>query len=341
MRVNLFLVYSPLHYVAAERIAETFEAGARNFLYLLNRRCESLPDRSKWAAVRPLPWPRFHPLPGLFGKARRTVENLRTLERDCEGATEILLHTPVIDTEAVNYAINHLRRSFPAARFAVRLTPDGVMNVQRYPLGRVKELSQYFRKFRRVLFPTLDYYTFRGDRTGSDDPVVERIYTLPRFPHRYDPAKVVEIPSLCGADAEHDAAAPERRWALVLGQPLVAFRCVSAQDERELAAGMREWLRRQGFERILYKAHPRDANREFDHPDYEDLSISEPLEMHFARHPYGLVVSVASTGLLTARLILPPECRVATYGFERVWERDRVYDPYVKLGVEIVRHDPA
>lgn len=345
LAANIFLVYSPLHYLAAESITVHFGQNARNLLFFLKPEFKELVDLSKWDAADFLPWPRFYPQKGLFGRIRRTRKNLAVVGSTCAGVSEIRLHTPVIDTEAVNYFINFLRTSYPTAEFSVRLIPDGLLNVQRHPLGRLKEIFQYCKKARRLICPALDYYTFKGDRTGSDAEVVDRIYVLQGFPHEYDRAKTVEISLLKEAPA-CDRAADERstkRRALVLGQPLIAFNRFTEEDMLSVALGIRAFIDDCGISEIEYKSHPRDSNREFGHQDYKELVIVNPLETYLASNHYDLIIGVCSTALLTARMILPESCRIVAYGMDMIkyrGERDKknVESPFLSLGVEVVEH---
>ena len=241
---NIFLIYSPLHYLAAESIAAHFGQNARNYLFFLKQEFKGVVDPSKWDAVEFLPWPRFYPEKGLFGTIRRTSNNLAVVGNVCAGASKIRLHTPVIDTEAVNYFINFLQGAHPEAKFSVRLLPDGLLNVQRHPLGLFKEMMQYFKKARRFIYPALNYYTFRGDRTGSDTKIVDRIYVLPGFPHEYDHSKTVEISLLKeGGDAGiRTALGTTGKRALVLGQPLIAFNRFTKEDMQAVTMGIRTFI---------------------------------------------------------------------------------------------------
>ncbi len=339
---NIFLIYSPLHYLVAENIAANFEQTASNALFYLKEEFRNLVDTSKWDCVEFLPWPRFYPEKGVFGKIRRTRKNLEIVKNVCPGSSEIRLHTPVIDTEAVNYFINYLRKSIPAARFSVRLLPDGLLNVQRHPLGCIKELLQYGKKLRRLISPALDYYLFKGDRTGSDAAITDRIYVLKDFPHEYDPGKVVEL-SLQQGDSDGGSDLSRSRRALVLGQPLVAYDRFSVDGMRAVGLGIRAFIAACGINDVMYKSHPRDPDRDFSHPDYHELIISAPLETHLTAEQYDLVIGVCSTGLLTARMILPASCRVVAYGMDIMMyrgdsDKKNIEAPFVRLGVEMVPH---
>lgn len=343
--VNIFLIYSPLHYLAAESIAAHFGQNALNFLFYLKPEFEKMVDLSKWDAVEFLPWPRFYPEKGPFGRMRRTRQNLDVVGNVCAGASEIRLHTSVIDTEAVNYFISFLQGAHPDAEFSVRLIPDGLMNVQRHPLGPFKEMLQYCKKVRRLVYPVLNYYTFQGDRTGADTKIVDRIYVLPSFPHEYDQTKTVEI-SLQKDSRNSDlrtAAESTGKRALVLGQPLIAFNRFTREDMQSVTMGIRAFIDACGIDEIEYKSHPRDPDREFGHPDYKELEIVEPLETYLSSAPYDLVIGVCSTALLTARLILPKSDRVVAYGMDMMRYRSNkdkknIESPFIALGVEMINH---
>lgn len=337
--VNIYLIYSPLHYLAAESIAANFEKGARNYLFYLKQEYQDLVDPAAWDGVRFLPWPRFYPEKGMLGGVKRARNNLRLVGEICTGAAEIRLHTTVIDSEAVNYLINYLRSNFPAARFSIRIIPDGLLNIRRRPLKGVKPALQYLKKFRRLIAPELNYYTFSGDRTGADDPLVDRIYLMPRLPHEYDAAKVVELPSLVSCTGAHEAARPPR--ALVVGQPLLDFKRMTPEHLATVTQGIRDFIAGAGIAEVVFKAHPKDKERGLAAPGYSDLELDEPLEMHLAHTPYDLVIGVFSTALVTARQILPESSRVVAYGINLVnyrypAERGEVEDCFKSCGVEMI-----
>lgn len=343
--VNIFLIYSPLHYLAAENIATNFERNTQNVLFYLKAEFRELVDMSKWDSAEFLPWPRFYPEKGLLGRLRRTRKNLDIVGSVCAGATDIRLHTPVIDTEAVNYLINFLPMLYPDAAFCVRLIPDGLLNVQRYPLGRFKEALQYCKKARRLVDPALDYYTFRGDRIGSDARIVDRIYVLPGFPHEYDPKKTIEI-SLQKAGESNDINATAKvsvtKRALVLGQPLTSKR-FSVEDMQSVTQGIRSFIDACGINEIEYKSHPRDPDKELYLNDYKEITIDRPLEAYLADNHFNLIIGVFSAALLTARLILPKSCRVVAYGTDVVRykgnrEKTSILSSFALLEVELVNH---
>jgi len=338
--VNLYMVYSPLHCLTAESVAEHFEKGARNCIFYLKPGYDELIDPAQWGAIAFLPWPRFYPMRGFLGRTRRLMANLQMLADACDGYSTIRIHSPVIDTEAVNYSINFLRKKFPSARLSVRLLPDGLLNIQRNPLGRSKEIFQYTKKMRRLIAPALDYYTFRGDRTGADSSIVDRIYILPRFPHEYQAEKVVELPPFARYDCAADLAGGEPR-ALVLGQPLVGFGLMTQAAMERVSTGIRGFIERSGLYRVDYKAHPRDKKLEFFQSSYRKIDVSMPFEAFLVKNPYDLVVGISSTALVTARYILPEGCRVVAYGLEEVCFKDKkvrqgIESLFRQLGIELV-----
>lgn len=336
------MIYSPLHYLAAEAVrAEETAVAVDNYLFYLKPEFEPMITAENWSGVNFLPWPRFFPARGMFGRLRQTRANLDLFAAGCGNAACIRLHTPVIDTEAVNYAINFIRRRFPAAEFSVRLIPDGVMNVQRHPLGILKEMLQILKKFRRLVEPDLDYYLFRGDRSGADDPIVDRIYLLPGLPHEYDRNKVVFLSRLIPAGSRVPHLAGDEKRALVIGQPLVMYRRLTAENRDLITAGIHSFLIGEGVKSVYYKGHLRDKEQELNHPDYLPLDISCPLEMFLAANRFDIVIGICSTALLTARLILDKNTRVVAFGMNRMRFRgsrdeENLTRPFRTIGVESI-----
>lgn len=342
---NIFIVYSPLHYLAAERIKSQFGEGARNLLYYLKPEFGEIINKSLWHTAGFLPWPRFYPEKGFLGRLQRTKKNLELVGSACSGSKEIRLHTPVIDTEAVNYLINYLRSLFPAASFSVRLTPDGLLNMQRHPLGSLKTALQHLKKSRRLLSPSLNYYTFNGDRIGSDAEIVDRIYVLQGIPHEYQKSKCVTITLPCAESRKTCSADDNGRHkrALVIGQPLTAYNRLTKQGLKSVSDGIRNFLKDCEITDIDYKSHPRDADHELGHPDYRELLLDKPLETYLANTSINLVIGSFSAALLTARLILPRSCRVVAYGMDQISyrgdkEKNNLQNTFRSAGVEMINH---
>jgi len=338
--VNLFMVYSPLHCLCAELIVKHFESEARNIVFYIRPTLKGYLNPELWTDIEYHPWPRFDPEPGVFGRIRRTKSNLEMAAGYCHGADQIRLHATVIDTESINYHINYLRKRFPAADFRVRLFPDGTMNLRRHPQGIVHENLKRFRAVRRLLDSELHYYRFRGDRTGADDRIVDRIYTLPGFPHEYDTGKVVELPPFVQGRSVQKSDEVLKR-ALVIGQPLVVYGGMSRKGVKQVTQAIYEYLRAHGIEEIHYKSHPRDKKREYALDAYRELIIEEPLEQHLAHCAYGIVIGVCSTALLTSRMVLPEWCDVVSCGmnlmlFKNKQERLRYLKIFNQLSVKAI-----
>ena len=218
--VAVYFVASPLQYLAARRIAERFEAGSRQVLVWYKPAVGPIAREEEWDAAEYMPWPRFEPLPGTFGRHRRLRANLQRVAQLAGPCETLHLHSAVFDTEAINYFLRGLPRLCGARSMHARILPDGLISIRRYPLNAVKRLLQYPRKLRRLFAPELDYWCFSGDRIGSDAPFCDRVYVLPGLPHEYPAGKVVELPPLVERNADAPARASGRR-ALVSGLPLV------------------------------------------------------------------------------------------------------------------------
>ncbi|MGD9709989.1 MAG: polysialyltransferase family glycosyltransferase [Halothiobacillaceae bacterium] len=313
--VAIYFVASPLQYLAARQIAERFEPEARQILVYYKHGVAPVVRAEDWDAVAYMPWPRFEPLPGPFGRLRRLRKNLRDIADLIGNVDEIHLHSAVFDTEAINYFVRGLPRLTGAKTLRARILPDGIISIRRYPLTRLKQWAQCLRKLRRLITPELDYTCFSGDRIGSDAPFVDRIYTLPLIPHQYPPGKVAELPPLVERTPDMDI---DNRRALVVGQPLSGVGLMSEAQVEAVGREIEAWLKAHGIEEVHYKPHPKDPRRELLRPSYEILDLDEPLESYMARHAYAHVLGVRSTVLFLAREIYGPETSIIAFGLERV-----------------------
>lgn len=315
-RVSVYFVATPLHYLAAKSVADNFEADSKRVLVWYNRR--SVPRMVKpedWDASGYMPWPRFDPLPGPFGSFRRLRENIRLVADLVGKCEELHIHSPVFDTEAINYFLRALPKACGAKAMRARILPDGVLNAQRHPLSPAKVAAQYLRKLRRLAAPELDYWCFTGDRIGSDASFCDRIYVMPNMLHQYSHDKVVTLPPLV-KKLDEAVEMPER--ALIVGQPLVGVGLMSASDRDKISEDIRVWLAENGITQVDYKGHPRDPRLEMSQERDNILDIDEPLESYMGRTPYSAIVGVCSTALLFARQIYPENTRVVAFGFDKI-----------------------
>ena len=317
-RVALYFVASPLQYLAARRIAEHFEAGARQVLVWYKPGVTPIVREAEWDAAGYMPWPRWEPLPGPFGRHRRLRDNIRRVAALVGPCDSLHIHSAVFDTEAINYFLRALPQACGAREMRARILPDGIISIRRYPLPPVKRLAQYARKLRRLIAPELDYWCFGGDRIGSDAPFCDRIYVIAGLPHEYPADKVVVLPPLVTPRVGAETGAVAERSALVIGQPLVGAGLMKPADRDAVSEEIRAWLASLGIRRVLYKGHPKDPEQELKHPDYATLSLDEPLEVHLANTPYDAGVGVRSSALLFARQTAPASTKVVAFGWDRV-----------------------
>ncbi|WP_374316775.1 polysialyltransferase family glycosyltransferase [Aquabacterium sp.] len=314
-RVALYFIASPLQYLAARLIAKQHEQGARQVLVWYQPGVKSLIQAEEWDASAYMPWPRWAPLPGPFGRHRRLRSNIRDIAELVGPCDELHIHSAVFDTEAINYFLRALTRAVGARVMKARILPDGLISIRRYPLSAIKRALQTLRKLRRLAAPELDYWCFSGDRIGSDAPFCDRIYVLPGLPHEYPVDKVVTLPPLVEPAAASDGAVPRR--ALVIGQPMVGAGLMAEADRDIVTRDMHDWLMQQGFETIHYKGHPKDPNKELCTADYEVLEIDQPIELWMSRQPYAAVVGTRSTALLFAAQLYQGQAQVAAFGWDR------------------------
>jgi hypothetical protein len=317
--VAVYFVASPLQYLAAKRIAERFEAGARQVLVWYKPGLKSVVDPCAWDACTYMSWPRWEPLPGAFGRHRRLRANISMIASLIGKCDRLVMHSAVFDTEAINYFLHALPKSSGAREVHARILPDGLISIRRYPLNLHKRIAQRVRSLRRFVAPELVYQTFNGDRIGSDAEFVDRIYVLPGLPHEYPHDKVVELPPLVDVDASTQGIAqhgPKR--ALVVGQPLVGAALLAPRDLAPLTIEIHDWLASQGITDVDYKGHPKDPMRELRHPDYRVIEPTGALESYLAETHYDAVVGVRSSALMFARQIYPASVQVMAFGWDRI-----------------------
>lgn len=342
--VAVYFVASPLQYLAAKRIAGQFEPGARQVLVWYKPGLKSVINAAEWDACSYMPWPRWEPLPGPFGRHRRLRANIGLVAGLIGKCEKLVLHSAVFDTEAINYFLDALPAASGAGAVHARILPDGLISIRRYPLGLAKRVLQRTRKLRRLLAPELNYRCFSGDRIGSDAAFCDRIYVLPGLPHEYPAAKVCQLPPLVDSASSLPAAAPGQvRRALVIGQPLVDTGLLAPQDLAQVTAEIREWLARNAIDEIDYKAHPKDPQHELRHPDYRLIDPAEALESYLASSHYDAVLGVRSSALLFARQIYPASVDVLAFGWDRVRfkseaERNEMKKTFLMCGVGFCAH---
>jgi hypothetical protein len=166
--VAVYFVASPLQYLAARRIAGDIERDAKQVLVWYKPGMKAVVDASEWDACTYMPWPRWEPLPGWFGRHRRLRANIGLVAGLVGRCDRLLLHSAVFDTEAINYFLHALPQRAGAREMHARILPDGLISIRRYPLSFPKRLMQRLRLLRSLFAPELRYTCFarRSHRFG-------------------------------------------------------------------------------------------------------------------------------------------------------------------------------
>lgn len=316
--VSLFLIATPLHYLVSQKISKEFEKSSRKIAIPYTPAGLKISRPEEWDEVVYAPWPRFSPLPGILGRHRRLLDNIHKVSDAIGTCDRVSIHSPVFDTEAVNYFLRALPKMCSAKSLHARIIPDGLLNITRHPLTPAKLIAQNFRKLRSLVSPELNYWGFSGDRIGSDASFVDRIYTLSGFPHEYNSKKVVELPPLATYSSTAHTKTDQKKSALIVGQPLVGIGALTPDQHDLITSKISEWLLNNGFSSVHYKSHPRDPNQELRIADSLTLDIHEPLELHMSKFPYQAIIGVNSTALYLARQIYGPEIRIVSFGHDLV-----------------------
>lgn len=339
--VAVFFVASPFHLLCVEQIALALPPGCRKVLVTYKRSVEAAVRPERFDAWVRMPWPRFEPMPGPLGGHRRLVANLHEVAQAIGAASEILLHSPVYDTEAINYFVNGLPRLISGAKVRAFLIPDGALNLSFHQMSASKRMWARLRAMRGLLSPVLRYAALGQDRTGSDAEFMEGIYVIEGLDHPYPPERT--IPLTLQREIE---ATPLAHRALIVGQHIHRVGWIDEKGRDAITSRIRQWLSENGVTHMDYKAHPDDPFSELCTNDYRKLEPATPLEDLLDRGQYGVIIGVASSAQVTAKLILGNRARVVSVGYDLLTgmkrhEFDALKQAFAQLGVESVPVHPG
>lgn len=281
---------------------------------------------------------------GPWKRERTLKRQLQTLYRETVRAgvfTAIHYHCANLKTPLLNYPIRYLQTRLPQTPITVNIITDGTANFQRHSLSEntIRRQARLANKSVNRLFG-LAFTPFNRERRGIDADIVRYIYLLPGAPHEYDAGRVVTVPIVPLSDAISSAAGTKPR-ALVIGEKLTDRGYLSTADERTIAAALAGIIRACGITQVDYARHPTASHPDLLQPGYTEIITHDPIEMRIMQHPYQLVCGIASTALLTARLLQPKGGRTVSMGLARCSGRNaltaRIRQAFVGMGIEI--HD--
>ena len=307
-RVNIFLANSLTQYLISEYIVRYLEGDAQNYLFLYKSPTRKMPTvRHKyWTFIGEITSPK-HPPPGCrkrhwyWKRYKCMVSNMKYVAHKLpQDSRSICLHMNSFRTPN-NFFINYLRHCFSDSKFRVRLLMDGSVNIARRPLRIKHRLKQPIYKLIRLVFPELNYYCFKGDATGIDASIVDRLYLFRGFPHEYSSEKVHYLP----LNRKRKEIRKNKGQILVLGHPEFKNLCHKMLNWARIASDGKE---------IIYKPHPSECNPPLPLEHCRLAPFSEALEVHLMDNDYPMIIGAASTGLITARCLCGEQARIISYG---------------------------
>lgn len=306
VRANLFLANTDFKLLETELICEQHPIEGRRHLLTYSPQVAENCERDRWDSVHLLRWWTGSKLRKHLGMRDRILTYLDEVVRACDGADEVVLHAITIHSESCNYMIRAIPAAHPGTTVRVHLLMDGILNLRRRPMGPVRRMPQRITQLRWIMQPRINYYTYRGDRLGTDDDIVERIYMLEGFPHEYDPAKVVTFRLDKGAGTSGDTGHAGRR-VLVVGSPIREIRGASHRHAEPVGQEVERVVRELRPTEVLYKPHPLETKRglAFCRDDYEVLTTPSCVERVLATQPFDALVGNCSSALINAKLFFP------------------------------------
>jgi hypothetical protein len=202
---------------------------------------------------------------------------------------------------AENLLTNHLL-TVVAQRPEIELTVvvEGIYNFQEI-------LWRNRARWRLALKPVLSallglkWRTPRGHLSGAFEPEVDRIVSFTDMGLKAPAAKVEVLPW----EPVAPTIQPDPRCLLVVHTGLWLW--MDEASYLHVARSFVEWVRREGFERIIVKHHPSVGPGQLEDllPPHETWDVTESMEDLADKIPAATVAGTCCTALVTAKLLRP------------------------------------
>ena len=299
----IFIADGDFKVFLSELIAKQYCTDGEHHLITFTPRIQETWDLYHWHSKTLLPWSHKQGFCKKYLHIRSRIHQiLKHFTEICEGADEIYVHAYQIYSERTNYIINHIRKNFSTAKFRFRLIPDGTLNMQIRPSGGIRRIPQFINKLKWLHDTSINYYTYKGDRLGSEAEIVDRIY-LPRgFPNEYDESRVYPI-NIKGKKL----LVSERKRVLVAGTALIQVGMCDKKHMDLCATKIKNIIDGLGFFEVFYKPHHKETedNLNLFHDSYKYLNTKNGIERIILEGNFECIISVCSTSLITSKLIYP------------------------------------
>lgn len=318
---HLFLIGSDFKLLVAELVRQQYPIVGRCHVLSYTQSIVDTIDRSAWDSVHRLYWASGSKLDKYLGMRARIHHYLDVVSELTRGADQVTLYLNSIHSESCNYMIRGVLDARPGVRLRVHLLMDGLLNLRPRPMGLFRRTPQLVNTLRWLWDRRIRYYVYRGDRLGTEDPIVERVYLVEGFPHRYPPQKVAtfrlrrsgageggEAGRARGGDGgdEGDAAsAAGPRRLLVLGTPLERLLSEPAvRDVRDELVRLADGL---AADEVHYKPHPLEKPESYCYcpPGATVVRQGGCVERLLASRRYDAVLGTVSSAMINLRLFLP------------------------------------
>jgi hypothetical protein len=184
----------------------------------------------------------------------------------------------------------------------------------------------------------LRYHQPEGHLSGAYDNAVTRVVAFSEQGLKAPPEKAV-----IHRFAQATTGAGDPHIALIAHTSL--WQWMSDEEYRPFAEGFAEWIKKQGFQKIYAKPHPRYPTGYLENllPDHQILLSSLPLEDLAEEMEMGVVIGTCCTALATLKL-MRPALRCIDYGgdyyTDHAYAGDKsVLDLFKSLDIELISHN--
>ena len=299
----------------SKSISNNIDFNRKKILISQKKEIFTMLNNKDWDNIIYMPWPRYDPLPGFFGVARRLNSNYELINNLTDNCISVNFYSSSYGNEVVNYFINLASTKFTKNQYTFNLIPDGFLNVVKHPITITNLFLGKFKFFRRFFNKQLRYTFFKSDRLGAGEKFLDKIYVLDGLNNEYNREITAIVPSF-NNKVNIIKKSNQNRNALVIGQPLIGFKLMNKNQVQEISNEIENWLLSNKIDKVFYKSHPKDKNYTLCKQSYSIIGSNIFIEEHLMNVYYNFVIGVHSSVLLFAKQIYLNECEVLSFGWK-------------------------
>ena len=252
----------------------------------------------------------------------------------------INFYMPTLSGARYNYYVSAAQQKYKN-KASFRIIPDGTKNAVVYQLSSQKE--KRIKKRSKSIIDRLfgiKYTSFTTDQYGITSSIISKIYTFDGFSHSYPEDKTETLPFI----KPNNNKDTKNKKALIIGQTLVSSNHISDKTLNKISSKLKKYLESSKITEIYYAPHPsnkEESNFEMK-PENAELFITDlPLELTLIENNFDAVIGIASTALISAKLIYGDSSNILSFFPDKVNSDyrdvyDEIYSHFKELNITIM-----